>query len=74
MSSAAKNPHNFAWSHDGGNQFLVVGEAKVHIEWQMQEVALRAALAALDLVEDMIEAAVAFVRDYRIDIDTRLQA
>jgi hypothetical protein len=69
MNSRAKNPHGFAWDHDKEHQFLVIGKRKIHVAWQMSEAALRTALASLDLVEDILEAAIVFVKEYRIDID-----
>lgn len=73
MTSVA-NPHGFTWHHEKGNQFLVVDGTQVHVGWKMPEADLRAALAEENIVGHLIEAAVAYVRDYRIDFGLSQQA
>ena len=73
MTSVA-NPHGFTWHHEKGNQFLVVDGTQVHVEWKMPEADLRAVLAEKNIVGHLVEAAIAYVRDHRVDFSVTQQA
>lgn len=74
MTLDADNPHGFGWEHDNVNQYLVIGDAKIHIAWLMPRADLRAALAGHNIVDTIIDAAVQFVEDHRPDFDVSQQA
>ncbi len=78
MTSDAKNPNGFGWFHEWGDQFLVIPTGTFHlairIAWKMLEADLRAALTGLNIVEDIVDDAIRFVKEYRIDVESPLRA